>query len=250
MSDAPPLDGERELVALACRILAGEGLVEGVLGHVSMRVDAHNMLIRCRGPKEQGLAFSKASDVRVVDLDGQSFDLPPGYCAPNELPIHGELLRARPGPGAVVHAHPPAVLIGGLAGIEFRAVFGSYNIPAMRMGLAGIPVYRRSVLIRRRELALEMIDVMGDADVCVLIGHGITVWAPSVEQAVVSAINLNTLAAVNVEVARLGASPPEIPPEDIAELPDLGSGFNDMAAWRYYAAKQAAQPSQDPRRNT
>ncbi len=249
MSETALLGEERELVALACRILAVEGLVEGILGHVSLRVDEQNMLIRCRGPEEHGLAFSQAQDVRVVDLDGRSTDLPPGYSVPNESPIHGELLRARPGGGAVVHAHPPAVLIAGLAGIELRPVFGSYNIPAMRMALAGVPVYRRSVLIRRRELALEMLDAMGDADVCVLKGHGITVWAPSVEQAVVAAINLNTLAAVNVEVARLGATPPEITADDIAELPDLGSGFNDMAAWRYYAAKQAAQPSHEPRRN-
>ncbi len=29
----------REVVALACRILARAGLVEGILGHVSVRVD-------------------------------------------------------------------------------------------------------------------------------------------------------------------------------------------------------------------
>ena len=220
-----------------------EGLVEGILGHVSKRVDARTMLIRCRGPQESGLAFSEASDVRLVDLDGDSSDLPPGYAVPSELPIHAELLRARPDAGAVVHAHPPAVLLVGLAGIEMRPVFGSYNIPAMCVALRGVPIYGRSVLIRRKELALEMLAAMGDNDVCILKGHGITVAAPSVEKAVVAAINLNTLAAVNVELARLGARPPEIPPADIAELPDLGSGFNDMATWRYYAAKCRSRSS-------
>ena len=225
-----------------------EGLVEGILGHVSKRVDAQTMLIRCRGPQEHGLAYSGASDVRLVDLDGASSDLPPGYSVPAELPIHGELLRARPDAGAVVHAHPPSVLLAGLAGIEMRPVFGSYNIPAMRVALRGVPVYGRSVLIRRRELALEMLAAMGDSDVCILKGHGITVAAPSVELAVVAAINLNTLAAVNVELVRLGARPPEIPAGDIAELPDLGSGFNDMATWRFYAAKCESRSSIDTRR--
>lgn len=41
-------------VAVACRVLATEGLVENILGHVSARVGGR-MLIRCRGPRERGL---------------------------------------------------------------------------------------------------------------------------------------------------------------------------------------------------
>ncbi|HEX8861236.1 MAG TPA: class II aldolase/adducin family protein, partial [Actinomycetes bacterium] len=141
----------REEVALACRVLAVEGLVEHVLGHVSARVGGR-MLIRCRGPRERGPRYTTAEDVHEVALDGHG-ELPGGYRVPSELPIHGELLRARPEAGAVVHAHPPAVLLCGVAGLELRPVFGSYNIPAMRMALAGVPVYPRSVLIRRAELA-------------------------------------------------------------------------------------------------
>ncbi len=47
------LAGLRRTVALACRILAYRGLAEDVLGHVSVRVGADRMLVRCRGP--QGL---------------------------------------------------------------------------------------------------------------------------------------------------------------------------------------------------
>jgi 3,4-dihydroxyphthalate decarboxylase len=160
---------------------------------------------------------------------------------PNELPIHGELLRARPEVNAVVHAHPPAVLLCGVAGLDLRPLFGSYNIPAMRMALEGIPVYPRSVLIRRPDLAHEMIAAMGDRPVCVLKGHGITVTGASVEEAVVRALNLNALATVTLELARLGAKPEPVPAEDVAELPDLGSAFNDLAVWRYLLAKARSQ---------
>ena len=51
-------------------------------------------------------------------------------------------------------------------------------------------MYERSVLITRAELAAEMLAAMGDADVVVLRGHGITVGAPTVEQATVLAVNL------------------------------------------------------------
>lgn len=227
----------REIVALACRILAMEGLVEGVLGHVSVRAGEDRMLIRCRGRDERGLMFTTERDVRLTGLDGTPADPDDGYSVPNELPIHGELLRARPEVNAVVHAHPPALLLCELAGLELRPVFGSYNIPAMRMALDGVPVYPRSVLIRRPDLAREMIAAMGDRPICVLRGHGITVTGASVQEAVVRALNLNALATVTLELARLGARPPEVPAEDVAELPDLGSAFNDLAVWRHLEAK-------------
>jgi len=231
----------RTTVAQACRILAMEGLVEGVLGHVSVRAGDDRMLIRCRGGDEHGLMFTGEDDVRLTDLDGTIIGAAEGYTVPNELPIHGELLRARPEVNAVVHAHPPAVLLCGVAGLGLRPVFGAYNIPAMRMALEGIPLYPRSVLIRRPGLAREMIEAMGDRPVCVLKGHGITVTGASVEEAVVRALNLNALATVTLELARLGAEPETIPAEDVAELPDLGAAFNDLAVWRYHLAKARSQ---------
>ena len=231
----------RELVASACRVLAVEGLVEGVLGHVSTRVGEREMLIRCRGADEHGLAFTTADDVRLVDLDGKGREVGGGWSVPNELPIHGELLRARPEVGAVVHAHPPAVLLCGIAGLELRPVFGAYNIPAARMALDGVPVYPRSVLIRRKELAAEMLRAMGGREVCVLRGHGITVAGATVQQAVVRALNLNALASVTLELARLGGVAPEIPAEDVAELPDLGGALNDESVWRYHVARARAK---------
>ncbi|HZD72910.1 MAG TPA: class II aldolase/adducin family protein, partial [Actinomycetota bacterium] len=51
------LEELREQVATACRVLADEGLVESVLGHVSARA-GDRMLLRCRGPREHGLRFT------------------------------------------------------------------------------------------------------------------------------------------------------------------------------------------------
>jgi ribulose-5-phosphate 4-epimerase/fuculose-1-phosphate aldolase len=73
--------------------------------------------------------------------------------------------------------------------------------------------------------------------VCVLRGHGITVTGATVEQAVVRAINLTALATVTADLARMGATARDIDSGDIADLPDLGSVFNDQAAWRYYRAE-------------
>jgi 3,4-dihydroxyphthalate decarboxylase len=223
----------RETVATACRILAAEGLVEGILGHVSARAGEDELWVRCRGPRERGLRATEPEDVRRLRLDGTGAR--DGYRPPAELPIHTELYRRRPDAAAVVHAHPRAALLCGLAGVELRPVFGAFDIPALRLALRGVPRYERSVLITRAELAGEMLAAMGDRDVCLLAGHGITVCGDSVEQATVRAVALERLCWVNLRLAELGATPPPVPDADLAELPDLGGRFNDELAWRALA---------------
>ncbi len=116
-------------------------------------------------------------------------------------------------------------------------MFGAFNIPAMRMAIDGIPVYERAVLVSRAELGEELVGVMGASEVCLMRGHGITVVGETVQQAVVRAVNLNALFRITVELARLGATPADQPPEDLAELPDLGSGFNDDLVWNALVAE-------------
>jgi ribulose-5-phosphate 4-epimerase/fuculose-1-phosphate aldolase len=219
-----------ELVALGCRIMAYRGLAEDILGHISVRTGPDTLLVRCRGPQERGLLFTDTADVHEVTLEGEG-DLPDRVTVPNELPIHAEVLRARPDVQAVVHVHPPAVVAADLAGLPLRPIVGAYNIPAMRMALEGIPVYPRGVLINRPELGRDVAAVLGDKSACVLRGHGIVATGDSVQQAVVRALNLDALARMTLTAYSFGATPPELPAEDIALLPDLGSAFNDAQLW-------------------
>jgi len=237
-------------VALGCRILAARGLVDGVLGHISARVGPASLLVRCRGPQERGVARTRPDDIRLVDLDGNHLEDSGGWQVPKELPIHTRVLATRPDVGAVVHAHPPSVLLCGLAEVPLRPVFGAYNIPAMRLAADGVPVYGRSILIARAELADEMLAAMGERPVCILRGHGITVTGQSVEQAVVRAVDLDALCQITLRLAQLGANPPEVPEADRAELPDLGGAFNDQLHWQALTAElDAPPPPALPRRN-
>jgi 3,4-dihydroxyphthalate decarboxylase len=224
-------------VAQSCRILAMEGLVEGILGHVSVRVNEKEMLIRCRGDQETGVRYTSADAIRLVDYDGKGDDLIGHYEVPKELPIHGEIYKVRPEVSCVIHAHPPSALICGIADLEFKPIFGAFNIPAMRMAQQGIPVYPRSVLVTRPDLAAQIIELMGEKHICLMKGHGITVTGKTVEEATVRAINFHILAQATLEVARLGKRAAEIPPEDMEELPDLGSTFNDTWSWKHYVQK-------------
>jgi ribulose-5-phosphate 4-epimerase/fuculose-1-phosphate aldolase len=226
----------RRTVALACRMLAHAGLAADVLGHVSVRVGPDSLLVRCRGPRESGLLFTTPDDIHQVSFDGPR-DLPDGYAVPSELPIHVQTMRTRPGVISVVHAHPPAVVTADLAGLTLRPVIGSFNIPAMRMARDGIPIYPRAVLIRRADLADEMLAAMGPAPICVLRGHGMTTTGASIEQAVIRALNAEALAKVILAAAQAGGHPPDLPDADVAELPDLGSTLNEENVWRYHLAR-------------
>jgi ribulose-5-phosphate 4-epimerase/fuculose-1-phosphate aldolase len=229
----------RTTVATACRILAQQGLAADVLGHVSVRLDAERILLRCRGPQDRGLLFTVADDIREVGIDGRG-DLDGGYALPNEFPIHTELFRARADVNAVVHAHPRDVMIADLAGVELRQMFGAYNIPASRLAHQGVPVYPRSVLIRTPELGRAVAAAIGVSGVCILRGHGVVAVGESVEHATMRALDLAELSRVSTEVARLGGHPPIVSDDDRQELPDLGSAFNDTSRWRHYAGRLQA----------
>ena len=57
-----------------------------------------------------------------------------------------------------------------------------------------------------------------------------------------TAVDLDELCAVTVRLAEIGATPPVIADADLAELPDLGSSFNDALRWQALAAEVEVQP--------
>ncbi len=218
--------------------MAHRGLVEHILGHISLRLDGNRALVRCRGPEEAGLRFTTPDDVRVVDLDsGEIIDDPDGnYKVPSELPIHMSVLAARPDVACVVHAHPPDVVVASLARFALEPIFGAYDIPATHLAATGIPVHSRSVLIRTDELAAEMVASLGVAEALVLKGHGVVTTGSDVAEAVLRALQVDTLARVHLRVRKAGAIPDATPDDDLAELPDLGGAFNRETLWRHHLA--------------
>ncbi|MFJ3823594.1 class II aldolase/adducin family protein [Streptomyces nodosus] len=242
----------RERIAVACRVLAVTGLVEHILGHVSARTGPDGLLVRGRGPAERGLAFTVVDDIRQVGLDGDS-SAASGWKAPSELPIHTEIMRSRPEVTAVVHAHPPAVVAASVADLPWLPLMGSYDIPAARLAHDGIPVWPRSALIRRRDLAEEMTSCLGDRPVVVLRGHGLVAVgtgdpAQAVAEAVTRALAVDSLARTTLAVAATGAPLRPVPDEDIDELPDLGPAFNISAMWRHLAARAEHEGPDTPLR--
>jgi ribulose-5-phosphate 4-epimerase/fuculose-1-phosphate aldolase len=239
------LDSQRAEVAQGCRVAAARGLVDGILGHLSLRIDDERLLIRCRSDTDTGVAFTRPADIRLITFDGTAgapgeLD---GYRVPNELPIHVETMLADSRHRAVAHLHPPAVVAADLAGIAIRPIYGAYDIPGARLARGGVPVYERAVLIRNSWLGKEMVAAMGDRPVVICRGHGITSAAGTVPQAVLQAISLDELARMSLRVRAAGGTARDIDDADWDELPDLGPSFTAETAWRHEVARLGAQPS-------
>ncbi len=225
-------------IALSCRILARLGLLKETTGHVSARsARGAAMLIRGRGKEENGLLFTKPADVVLADFDGHRLASKGVLKTPNESVIHGELYKARPNCGGIVHAHPPSIVLTSMAGIELRPIFGGYDPRGMRMAINGIPVYQSSLTLHKVEHVHAMMEVMGDKDICVLRGHGIVVCGSSLEDATIKAIKLDHLATLNLQAAMLG-SVASISQEDqemfLARKSTGMGGGGPEALWRFY----------------
>ena len=217
--------------------MAYRGLVEDILGHISLRVDDERMLLRCRGPHESGLRFSKPADIKLVHIhSGRLLESQSAHSTPSELPIHAEVLIARPDVASVVHVHPPDVVVAALGALPLEPFIGAYNIPAMRLAEAGIAVYPRSVLIRTAGLGRDMAASLGSAQALILKGHGLVTTGRTASQAMLSALHVDTLARLTLRARAAGLKPEPISAADKADLPDLGAGFNEVTLWRYHLA--------------
>jgi ribulose-5-phosphate 4-epimerase/fuculose-1-phosphate aldolase len=202
------LNGLRERLAEACRVLAARGCVPEITGHVSARIpESGDILIRCRHPNDPGVEYTTAKDIRRVNLDGEGADLIDGYRVPGEFAMHSELYRHRPDVGAIVHAHPRSVLVTSIADIPLQPILGGYDPGALEIALSPVPVYPSAALISSREQGRDIALTMGQSNVCILRAHGVVVAGKTIEEATVRTVKMETLAEVTLQVHATGRKP-------------------------------------------
>jgi ribulose-5-phosphate 4-epimerase/fuculose-1-phosphate aldolase len=210
---------DRNRVAVACRILGMLELSTPIQGHVSCRLPGEDKcLIRARGPQETGLLYTTPNEVLIVDFDGQIVDGSDGLTAPLEVYIHTALYKARPEINSVVHIHPSIVVLFTICDAPLLPIIGAYNPQALGLVLnERLSRYDRSILIRTPELGADLASHMGQTDLCMMRGHGITAVGHDVQEATVNAINLAELATMNYK-ARLLGNPRPISDDDQDEF--------------------------------
>src|SRR3954463_3538612 len=216
------LDAARLAISQSCRIIGKMDMTREPAGHVSYRIPGTDqILIKARGAGEAALRYVTPDDLIVCDMDGKKVEGRDDLSAPNEVFIHTWLYRTRPDVNAVIHIHPTTVMLFTICNRELLPLIGAYDPFALQMVLDGIPRYPRSVLISNDGLGQDLAKAIGDKNVCLMRGHGITAVGPSVEEATITAWRLNDLAEINFRAALLG-DPEPISAEDIEVFKSSG----------------------------
>jgi L-fuculose-phosphate aldolase len=186
------LDEARRSVARACHGLAGEGLLIGSAGNVSVRVGEH-VAVTATGVV---LGRATADDVVVVSLDGT---VVAGDRAPtSELELHLGIYR-RYGAGAVVHTHSPQATAVSLVLDELPCVH------YQQLALGGDIRVAPFAVFGSAELAAETLTALEGKAAALLANHGAVTHGPTLEAAVDNALLLEWACGLYVRAATLGA---------------------------------------------
>ena len=239
MTSGPEIADLKARVATACRVLARLDLTREPAGHVSARIPGtERILIKARGPSEAGVRFTTPDDVVEVDMSGKMLDSVEGFVSPREVFIHTWMYRSRPEVNSVIHVHPPTVVTFTVVGKPLLPIYGAYDPGSLRLLLDGIPLFDKSVLVSNDALGEELAQAIGDKDVIMMRGHGITSVGNSVESAGLNAILINEVAEMNYRAYMLG-EPRPISDEDLAVFSQTmgraaGRAESGGAAWETY----------------
>jgi len=197
------VEGAKELrdkLALACRLLAMQGLIDHA-GLVGARIpETGNLLLNpreMRGTQGRHPAIMKGDDFVVTDPNGKR--VAGTNNPPSETPIFTGVFRARPDVMAVFHLHLPMATSFTVVGKPLRPV----NIFGAPFGEA-VPVSEDGTLIQRPEQGDELAQVLGDKLAVLLKGHGTVVVGASIEEAFVAAIMLEENATRLYQASLLG----------------------------------------------
>src|SRR6185295_100015 len=203
-------DDLRVRIARACRVLGKMELTRALRGHISARIPGTNRIfVRARGPAENGVRYTTEEEIVEVGFDGKPVaGMPKGLRTPSEIYIHTEILRARPDVNAVLHLHPPTVVLFTVTGTPLLPLYGAYDPQGLGIVLEEPPLFDSSVLINTPELGRQLTATIGGKRACLMRGHGITTAADSIEEASVVALGLNELATLNFQARLLGEPRP------------------------------------------
>lgn len=188
----------------ANHILANEHVLDG-FGHISVRSAAnpkHFFMSRSRAP---GLV----SRGDILEFDEHSQPVVAG--APKlygERFIHGEILAARPEVNAVVHSHSPDVLPFTVTKSPFQALIHM----AAFLGNSPAPIFEirdaigddNKMLVIENRTGAALAKVLGQRAVVLMRGHGMSVVAENVKEAVLRAIYTQLNARIETVALRMG----------------------------------------------
>lgn len=221
-------------LAAASRILAAQGVVDA-FGHVSVRCPADTAQFHM--PRAMAPALVTPSDIVTYNLASEAIDpeAPKGFL---ERFIHGEIYRARPDVGAIVHSHSASVIPFGLVGTGMRAMFHN----AAFVG-TDVPVFDirdafglTDMLVCDCERGEALADKLGKSNIVLMRAHGSVACGPSLQLAVFRAVYTEVNARIqHWSQALAGAGEvAALEPEEcrLADVTNTGAALRAWELWR------------------
>lgn len=223
----------RTKVARACNILAMEGHMDTIYGHVSARIEgtAHVWM----KPHTLGLEEIHTHDVITIDLDGNK--LAGALPRHSEFPIHTEIYRQRPDVQCVIHTHPPYAT-------AFSAVDEPLR-PVNHEGALFAPALPRFVqttdLIVTPALGQAVAAALAAHNALLLKNHGIVVVGSSVEEACITALLLEKAAHMQLLARQYGHIEWTSDTEALQKKARIYQASAFALMWEYFLRKLARQ---------
>lgn len=191
-----------EKLGQATRMLVKEGALDA-FGHVS---------VRCSQQSEHYYMLRTNRIVSVekgdfVELDKESLPvLPQGPKPSIERFIHGEIYRARPDVGAIVHTHAPDLIPFGVTTLPLKALYHMCGFLAH-----GVPVFDRDdcgtstdMLITSQASGKALADCLRGSAIVLMRGHGATVVGGSLEEVIFRTLYTIVNAQMQITAMRMG----------------------------------------------
>lgn len=222
-----PRDDVKAELALACRILAAEGMGDYIWGHVSARGEEPGTFWL----KGAGLGLEEIApdDLVLLDLEGNVLE----GSRPRHLewPIHAEVLRARPDVQAVVHSHAVASVAVGCTDAPLQPLCHE----AIRWMPAPPTFTETSDLIDSPALGHAVARQLGDGAGVLLRNHGVVVASRDIRSTALLSVFLERACRMQLSVMASGVPYHPAPEADVeSRRSKMSVPESYDALWRYF----------------
>jgi L-ribulose-5-phosphate 4-epimerase len=216
----PDLSPREELVLLA-RTLVPEGYDDHLAGHITIRQADGTLLCN---PWFLTWDELRPEHVIRIDLDGQVLE--GDWPAPLGIPLHLELHKRRHDIGVALHHHPR----WGTVWADLGRVPPCHDQSSALGGGSLVLVDEYDGPASARRAAASAVEAMGDADMALLVGHGVFVTAKNVRAAHQRAVALEQRCQRAWAIAATGLEGRELP-APMRELIGWGDGDGFRGFW-------------------
>jgi L-ribulose-5-phosphate 4-epimerase len=215
--------------AATTRLLESEGILD-YSGHVSTRIPGRDAFVIQIGSTSR--AEVSPDSMLVVDYAGKVLE--GDGQPPSELPIHLEILRARPDVQSVLHSHMELA-------IAFTMMEGVKLLPMRARASrwkSGIPIDPDPSHIKLPEQGRALARTLGPHHAVLMRAHGLCLVAESAQALFVDAVHFKENATAQMQALQAGAKPIPLSEAEIAQIEKMEMReWHIKKLWNYYVRK-------------